>query len=150
MTLEFDPLTSAGVLSGDVKVTCLDPDATPNKVLELNQPWTGRVSWFIDGPGIAALAGTWEARLFIESMGPGVEQEITPPIQKDLVTDLLVATSTPTHHEYQADFNVPAGTPPDEGVYRITGLITYTNLFNKRMAMAGFSEGEMIQFYKPS
>jgi hypothetical protein len=149
MTLEFDPLTTAGVLSGDVKVTCLDPDATPNKVLELGNPWTGRVSWFIDGLGIAALAGEWEARLFIESMGPGVEQEIAPPITKDLVADLL-PSSTATHHEYRADFPVPANTPPDEGVYRITGLITYTNPFGNRMAMAGFSEGEMIQFYKPS
>jgi hypothetical protein len=148
MPLEFDPLSTA-VTDGNVTVISIDPDATPNKVLELNQPWTGRVSWFIDGPGVAALAGTWEARLFIESMGPQAEQEVTPAITKDLVTDLL-ATSTATHHEYQADFPVPAGTPSEEGVYRITGLITYTNPFGHRMAMAGFSEGQMIQFYLPS
>lgn len=146
MPIRFDPLAPT-VLDGDVSINVLDPDGNPNMVLELNQPWSLEVTWYIDGPTVSSLGGTWEIKAFLESMGPGFENQVGPTLSKSLVN--IDASSTPTHLVYKDTIAVPAGTPPDEAIYRVTTTVTYRNIFGNRMAMAGFSTGPMIQFYSP-
>lgn len=146
MPLRFDPLAPT-VLNGDVQVQVIDPDGNPNQVLEINRPWRAQIEWFIDGPTVSSLGGNWHIELYLESIGPGFEGLAGTDTVN--LTNIFAPLSNPTHLVYRSTINVPAGTPPDPRVYKITALVTYTNLFNNNMAMAGFSEGPMIQFYSP-
>ena len=143
-TLRFDPV-DVDHLSGDIDVEILDQDDDPNHVLEITMPWKVQVDWRLFGPIAAAIGGTWEVKVFVESIGQGFEGEVGSATKA--LTDLEAGSSV-TNRKYQTIINVPANTPPNTGVYKPVVLITYKNDSGDIMAMAGFSEAPLINFYQ--
>jgi hypothetical protein len=146
VTTQFDPLFPAE-LTGTITVEVLDPDGTPNRVLEIDRNWRIVVDWHLVGPFACTLAGTWSARSMVESIGPGFEGQVGPTVNRDLLTQ-SEADSTPTDCHYHAHIDVPAGTITDVGVYKLVSLITYRDAANNPRPMAGFAEYPLITFYR--
>lgn len=138
----FDGLPA---LSGAVtNVALIDPDGTPNKVLDVDLPFRVKVDWTVAPPATAqVLDGTWTVRAYAESMGPGPEA--------------IIGTTTVAANggsAYTASMTVPAGTlkadvPPDSGVYKLVIVITYRNKNNVLTEIAAFSEGTHFLLRKP-
>jgi hypothetical protein len=146
MPFEFPPaLTGAGP-----SVQVLDPGGAPNTILVKTDPFGIRVRWSIDQPGASLLGGQWLLRAYAESVGPGQEQLLTPP----LPINVSAGTPAPGRLDYQADITVPPNTllseqdPNSSGVYKLVVVVTHQN-FGGPTVLAGFSEGPVIQIREP-
>lgn len=142
--------------TGDINVfTVQDPDVDPNTVLEIDQDWKVKATWFVDSPNFAYIAGgVWHLAINIESMGQGQEKTLA---------NVDVAGNAPTsfnpltgHMEYEKVVTIPKRdplvTPPaltinQEGIYKLVLVLTYTNALGLVDRIAGFHEGLMVQFY---
>ncbi|MFN0284735.1 MAG: hypothetical protein ACKVZ6_22515 [Kineosporiaceae bacterium] len=139
---DFDGL---GALTGAVtSVVVLDPDGTPNKVLDSGLPFGVRIRWTVTPPATAAvLDGQWGVRVFAESIGPGPEV---------LIGQTAVAADGGVN--YTTTITVPAGTlpadvPPLSGAYKLVVVITYRNSLNVLTEIAAFSEGPIVLIRQP-
>ncbi len=147
-TIRFDPLFADHLTGWIGPITVHDPDGTPNRVLELDRPWSMTIRWRIESndPGMHpadVLGGTWYIDQKVESMGPELEANIGhgevpygPP-----------AGANAGLCEWSYTFNFPVGTITEEGVFKLVTLITYRNGVGHRRAMAGFQEGPLVTFY---
>ena len=132
-------------LTGNVtNVALIDPDGTPNKVLDVDLAFSVKVNWTVTPPATAQLLdGTWTIRAYAESMGPGPEA--------------IIGTATVAANggnAYSASITVPAGTlpadvAPDSGVYKLVVVITYRTQNNVLTEIAAFSEGTYFLLRKP-
>lgn len=129
-------------LDGNLTAALIDSTGTPNRVLERNQPCSIKVDWSINGPVAPGLGGDWRIQVFMESMGPGPELSIgTTTVPLNSVPPAAV-------RNYTATLNIPGGTVPADGTYKLTLVLTHTNL-GVPDRMAGFVEGPVVQFYTP-
>lgn len=129
-------------LNGSLTATIIDPDGSPNLVLERTRSFSIKVDWTIQGIIAPGLGGDWQLRAFVESIGPGPEMAIG--------TANLPLSSVPPAptRNYTTTMNVPANSVPQDGTYKLTMVLTHTNM-GIPDHMAGFVEGPVIQFYTP-
>lgn len=139
---DFDGLPA---LSGAVtNVALIDPDGTPNRVLDASRDFTVDISWTVDPASTAILLdGTWTVSAYAESMGPGPEAVIG--------SATVAANGGPA---YSTTITVTTGTltadvPPDSGVYKLVVVITYRTATNVLTEMAAFSEGTLFLLREP-
>jgi hypothetical protein len=145
MPLNFDLIDPNPVhLDGTLTAVALDPDNNPNQVFQRDLPWSIQVNWSIFGTISPAIGGDWTVRAYMESIGAGFEGQVGPT----LVIPVNSPGTLPPPRNYSATINVPAGTPPNEGVYKLTVLLNHSNM-GIRDKMAGFTEGPMVEFYNP-
>lgn len=138
----FDGLPA---LEGSVTtLTAIDPDGTPNKVVDADLDFKVKVSWTVSPAATAVLLdGKWTVRLFAESIGSGPEKGIGKvEVQADGGTS------------YTATITVAAGTlPPDSdseaGIYELAAVIVYRNTSGVLTEMAAFRRGETVLVRKP-
>jgi hypothetical protein len=148
MPLEFTPLTGAGP---DVSV--IDPGGAPATIIDTGDTPTIRVRWSVDQPGAAVLGGRWLVRAYAESIGPGQEEQLGSTRFVN-VANFIPIPGSPPARGYEANINVPAGTLSAEsatssGVYKLAVIVTHENPNGSPTALAGFSEGEVIQMRQP-
>ena len=111
---------------GTVTATIFDNNGAPATVLEADQPFT--------------VHADWQIAAYVESIGPGPEQQIGPTV----TVPLTGATS------YSADITVPANTlpdnpaPPNSGVYKTVTVLTHTN-FGAVTDVVGLVEGPVLR-----
>jgi hypothetical protein len=120
----------------------LDPSGLqPTTIIRTSDTWHVQISWQIDGTVADSLAGTWQVRAFLESMGPGLEAQVGPTQTINLAVD-------PTSpRNYNAQITVPAGTPA--GTYKLVVTVNYLTPANQPGFMAGYQEGPILQFFNP-
>ena len=125
---------------GSVTATVQDNNGAPSSVLEAGLPFTVHVDWSIDALAALLLGGQWELAVYVESIGPGPEQQIGPTV----ITPLTGATT------YAANVLVPANTLPDDpgapnsGVYKVATVLTHRN-FGSITDVVGVVEGPVLR-----
>jgi hypothetical protein len=148
MPLEFTPLAGAGP---DVRV--LDPGGAPETIIDTDDTFTVQVRWSVEEPGAAVLGGRWLVRAYAESIGPGQEQQLGQTRFIN-VGNFTPIAGPPAARGYEANVAVPAGTLAAEsatssGVYKLAVIVTHENPNGSATALAGFSEGPVIQMREP-
>ncbi len=136
-------------LTGTINAVALDPDQNPNHVFERALAWKIRVNWSITGSICAAIGGEWKLTAFLESIGAGFEGQVGLPVP--LIPVISVPLTGAFPHEtrtYSHVMDVPANTPPNDGVYKLVVLVQHVN-GGLRDRMAGFVEGPLLEFYSP-
>ncbi len=145
VTSRFDTLFPATLTGEITTMTVIDPDGTPNHVLELDRPWRVALDFQLAGSNSDTIAGAWHVSLRVESMGVEFEGEVA---SATINLAAVQAGSTPVMRLYHTDLNIPAGTIVEEGIYRPVVLITYKNAAGSPRPMAGFAEHALITFYQ--
>ena len=120
----------------------LDPvGLQPTIIIRTTDSWFVRIQWQIDGIVADALAGTWQVRAFLESMGPGFEGQVGAQ-----TINLAVDPTSPRN--YTATLPVAPNTVP-AGTYKLVTTISYLTPANQPGFMAGYEEGPILQFFNP-
>ncbi len=120
----------------------LDPSGLqPTTIIRTTDTWHVSIGWQISGIVADAIAGTWQVRAFLESMGAGFEGQVGPTININLAVD----PTTP--RDYNALVTVPPGVPA--GTYKLVVTVNYLTPANQPGFMAGYQEGPIIQFFNP-
>jgi hypothetical protein len=127
----------------------LDPDGTPNNILDRPLGGTCIMRWAFTGPGRFFLPPTqFTVSLYAGAIGPGPDQ---------LVGTATVAGSAFTVVGLQWDYtatiaipanSLPANGPGASGVYRLTAVIT-NSVGGARDALGGFVDGPVIEIRQP-
>lgn len=124
---------------GVFTATVQDNNGAPTEVLEAGVPFRIRTAWTIGPLAALLLGGQWTVTTFVESIGPGPEQEIghtTVPLNGSAA--------------YNAVVTVPASTlpndppPPTSGVYKLVTVLTHRN-FGKISNVAAVAEGPVVR-----
>jgi len=120
----------------------LDPvGLQPTIIVRTTDTWFVRIEWQIDGIIADALAGTWQVRAFLESIGQGFEGQVGAQN-----INLNVDPTTPRN--YATTLTIPANTVP-AGTYKLVTTINYLTPANQPGFMAGYEEGPVLQVFVP-
>lgn len=125
---------------GGFDAQIVDNNGAPSSVLEAGAQFTIDCSWSISPLAALLLGGQWQLAAYVESIGPGPEQEIGAA-----VTVPLDGSSA-----YAATIVVPANTlpnnpaPPMSGTYKVVMLLTHRN-FGNVTDVAGVVEGPIVR-----
>jgi hypothetical protein len=121
--------------------TVLDPDGTPNNIIDITLGATVEVNWSFSGPGTGAL----NLAQFTVTL---VADPVLPPPPENTIIGTLVVPGTvtvtpPGSTPYNAAFAIAPNQLP-VGAYRLTTLITCDE-GGVSVAVAGFVDGPIIQ-----
>ncbi|HEY3713772.1 MAG TPA: hypothetical protein VGL39_04520 [Jatrophihabitantaceae bacterium] len=125
---------------GTFSAAVIDNNGSPSSVLEAAAPFTIQCSWTISPLAALLLGGQWQLAAYVESMGPGPEQEVGAAV----TIPLTGATN------YSANIVVPANTlpnnpaPPISGTYKLVTLLTHRN-FGNVTDVAAVVEGPIVR-----
>jgi hypothetical protein len=127
----------------------LDPDGTPNNILDEPLGGSCTVSWSFNGPGKSLLNPTiFTVHLYAGAIGPGPDK---------LVGTVNVTGTAHTVVGLNWDFaasvpilpgSLPANGPGVSGVYRLTAVIT-NSVGGVRDVIGGFVDGPVIEMRNP-
>jgi hypothetical protein len=124
---------------GTFDAQILDNNGAPATVLEASQQFTVHCDWSISALAALLLGGEWQVAAYVESIGPGPEQEIGE-------VDLPLTGAT----NYSADILVAANTlpdnpaPPASGAYKVVVLLTHRN-FGLVSDVSGVVDGPVVR-----
>jgi hypothetical protein len=141
MTLEV-PANSG--LSGSVSLQVQDNSGGEARVLDLNEPWRVRVRIEWEDQFNLLVNTSFEAHLFVESMGPGPEVH--------LGSGTVTVTGTGV---YNVDINVGPNQPQFNGppaissLYKVVTVVEHKNNANAETIIAGFAEAPAIHLRNP-
>jgi hypothetical protein len=133
----------------DPSIEVLDPDGTPNNVIDADDGFAVQVTWELKGLVAPLIANTWHARLFAQPLGTGGFAG------KLVDTTAVTATGIPNGVKFSALMPVsPAQTnamhdAEGDGVYQLVVVISHVNSLGLRDTMAGFSSTVVIDVRKP-
>jgi hypothetical protein len=108
---------------GTFDAQLLDNNGAPSTVLEAGEKITIKTNWEISSLAALLMGGDFEVAAYVESIGPGPEQQVGPT-----VTVPLNGGTT-----YAADIEVPKDTLPNNlapgqsGAYKVVVLLTHRN-----------------------
>jgi len=125
---------------GTFNATVLDNNGAPSAVLEAGNQFTISTNWTISALAALLLGGEWQVAAYVESIGPGPEQQIGPTV----TVPLSGATN------YNADIVIPPNTLPDDpappisGTYKLVTLLTHRN-FGSVTDVSGVVEGPILR-----
>jgi hypothetical protein len=130
---------------GSMSILVVDPTdpATPNNVIELNDPWQINVNWEVHGPNASLLGGDWFVTAYLDARD-GVATS-SGPVAPTFPLAVSSTPAVPLPRNYNHVINIPAG-QITEGLYELTVAILYENTGFK-FSVAGFSDGPTLQFY---
>lgn len=119
-----DPL-----LSGEFDAHIHDPSGTPTNVIRTEDAWSVHATWFLQGPAATLLAGRWQLRVALESIGSGPEI-VSAPVTLDYQADGTPSGVYPNERMSYSEFvNFPAGSPGTNGqpsvTYEATAYLSY-------------------------
>ena len=126
---------------GTATIVVNDNNGAPASVLEAADNFTIDVSWTVD-PLFALLAGgQWEVAAYVESIGPGPEQQVgltsTVPLNggRNYATTITVTGGTLPDN--------PA--PPNSGVYKLIVVLTHRNFTVVSNVAAVIESGQLVR-----
>jgi hypothetical protein len=129
---------------GEFKAEVKDNNGAPSSVLDAGLDFTISTTWEISALAALLLGGEWHVAAYVESIGPGPEQQIGP-------TEVRLLNGGTT---YAADIVVPANTLPNldpaapnpapSGAYKIVTLLTHKN-FGSFSDVAAIVEGPILR-----
>jgi hypothetical protein len=108
---------------GTFDIVVNDNNGVPASVLDAGLDFTVDATWVIDPLAALLLGGQWEVAAYVESIGPGPEQQVG--------ATQVVALNGGTN--YSTQIVVPANTlpnnpaPPNSGVYKLIVVLTHRN-----------------------
>ena len=115
----------------------------PSSVIRTDQEWAVRVNFETSGGLSHVLTGQWHIGVYIESIGPGQEEEIA-------LTHIPLRPG-PGTVSYTADLVVRPGriNVPDHQTkpFMLVTTVSYIQPDGRPGAMAGYLEGPIVQFY---
>jgi hypothetical protein len=121
----------------------------PQTIIRTDQSWAVNVSWTTTGLVTGMIAGSWHLHVYLESIGPGADLDLTDAINPGHIIPLTPGIS-PVN--YFVHFDVLAGTvtaPPAGILYKLAVTLTYFDASGAPGPMAAFEEGPLLQFYNP-
>ncbi|RSM48402.1 hypothetical protein DMB66_46345 [Actinoplanes sp. ATCC 53533] len=124
---------------GTFNATIVDNSGAPASVLEAGAPFRIDTDWSVDALTALLLGGEWTVTAYVESVGPGPEQEIG-------TTTLAVNGG----QNYAATVAVPANTLPNppiaptSGIYKVVTVLTHRN-FGTPSNVAAVVEGPVLR-----
>ncbi len=132
-------------MQSNMDCTVFDNTAAPSTVLDANLPFNVKLDWTVPALLAPFLGGSFRLRLFVESIGPGPEQQIQQTI---------VAVS-PGATNYTATVTVPGntlpgeggGAPPVSGLYKIVAVVQHLN--GVATEGCGYHDGTTVQLRQP-
>lgn len=136
-------------LSSAMTCSVLDNTSAPATVLDASQPFTVNVNWTVPA-GIAALlnaAHAFRLRAYVESFGPGQEQQIGGTVNVAAVTSQLNYGPHAIAVPANTLLGEGAGTPPVSGTYRVVTVLQLLN--GGATEDSGFAAGPIIQLRAP-
>lgn len=125
---------------GTFDAQIVDNNGAPSSVLEAAAPFSIDCTWSVSPLAALLLGGEWQLAAYVESIGPGPEQEIGAA--------LTIALNGSTN--YSASIVVAANTlpddpaPPQSGTYKVVMLLTHRN-FGVVTDVAGVVEGPIVR-----
>ncbi|NDJ77615.1 MAG: hypothetical protein GYB65_15295 [Chloroflexi bacterium] len=145
--MSFEP-QFPGFLTGDIDISVLDPSGLvpETNIIQIPDAWAVRVRWHIEGGIVSLIAGnaTWHVRVFLESIGPGLEQEVGAVN----VTVGSVPLGPGGQRNYDETINIPGNLPGlQPGLYKMVVVATIENAGMPGM-IAAFAEGPYLHFYQ--
>jgi hypothetical protein len=127
----------------NIEAVILDPGDSPTVIIDDDLEWKIRVTWKAVGAAVAWKTGKVTVDAFVESMGPGVEKQLTSAfvdIKKSKVDYEAMITVA------AGDVAIPAG--QSSIAVKLTTTLTAKDLGGNVIPMAGFVEGPILQFFK--
>jgi hypothetical protein len=138
-TSQFEP-DAPGFITGTISATVTSAGGNPQTIFKASDPWSIRVDWQLNGPGVLLASGDWHVRAFLESMGPGFEGQVGPTVDEPV-------GAPATSHSYSRTISVPASVAPPR-VYELTVLVTHTlpaAVGGGAGPFAAFEQGQVLQ-----
>ncbi len=115
------------------------PGGAPTQIIRTDQAWDVRFRWATQGALNYVLAGKFQLRVLLEEIGVG--ETNLPPAYSTAEVNFVSAPSN-----YERILHIPAGIVRP-GVYKLVATITMVGPSNVPGPIAGFGEGEMLQFF---
>jgi len=130
-------------------------DAVPSEnIVRIDQSWEVRVRWTVSGLVVPALAGNFHLTVYLEALGPGVDEDLPNVVGPDeLVVAFTSGTLAGLTRSFDRTLTFGAGTPAlpaaiRQQAYKMVVAVTYTETDGTPGPMAAFSEGPIVQFYR--
>jgi hypothetical protein len=132
-------------------------DIVPSEnIIRTDQDWEVAVHWEVEGMVVPAMAGNFHITVYLETLGPGRDQDLpNVPGTDEVVVAFMDGTLTGLKRTFDKTLNFSAGTPilpPNvrQRSYKLIVAVTYTETDGTPGPMAAFSEGSIVQFYRPA
>ena len=148
-TIQFDIPTifPAAALDGQINtVDVVDPDGSPNQVLDKGLPFSVVVTWQNTGFFVPFMGGEYTVRAYVESVGPGAEREIgeaTVPVNASGLYSASISVPAGTLQPAEPELPHNPGALKPSGVYKLVVVVSYSN-FGINLPIAGFSEEKLL------
>lgn len=123
------------------------PGASPDRILQRDQPTTVTVSFTVSGLVQSLFAGcSWRVNLLPEQKGIN-EFALPAGATSEQFRTITVGEATPVAVTYNVTFNIPGQTFP-EGLYDLVCMIRLVNPSNIPLPVAMFGEFANIEVYR--
>jgi hypothetical protein len=116
-----------------------DPTA-PTNIIRIDQDWFIHLKWRLTGSLVRMIDGEWLIQTYLESIGPGFEEELN---KGGMTLDV-----NPGAPDYDFEFHVKKGQVP-VGSYKLVTTIKYRAPDGLPGPMTGFYEEPLVEFYDP-
>jgi hypothetical protein len=130
-------------------------DITPSEnIIRTDQPWEVALKWDVTGLVVPAMAGDFHVTIYLEALGPGVDQDLpNVPGPDEVVIPFISGTLTGLTRTFNHTIGFTAGTPAlpanvRQRAYKLIAAVTYTETDGTPGPMAAFTEGPIVQFYR--
>ena len=142
----FPPALFAGTITA---VPHEHGGVAPATIIRTDQSWAVNVSWTTTGFATGMICGAWHLHVYLESIGPGEDLDLTDAIAPGHVIPLTPGIS-PVDYFVHVDVLPGAVTAPLAGIlYKLAVTLTYFDASGAPGPMAAFEEGPLLQFYNP-
>ncbi len=140
LPMKFEELLPLFSLNGTCEVLEHTlPGGAPTQIIRTDQAWDVRFRWATIGALNYVLSGRWQLRVLLEEIGIG--ETGLPPAYSFAEVNFVSAPNA-----YERILHIPAGVVK-AGVYKLVATITMVGPSNVPGPIAGFGEGEMLQFF---
>jgi hypothetical protein len=124
------PVPSPLISGGDFTATVLDPGSgTPTTVIRTEDAWAVSAEWYLEGPIVSILNGSWRLQVALESIGNQGTEMVSPPVFVAYGSGTLSGVYPNQKMSFTSAVNFPAGTPPLAGApdvaYHVSAMLTY-------------------------
>ncbi|NWJ48683.1 MAG: hypothetical protein HXX08_22715 [Chloroflexi bacterium] len=144
-----ESIIPSALWAADFTMTVLDPNGrNPSTIIRNTDAWQLKVDINLSGLIVPLVGGTFHIQPYIEALGADQEGKLVAEKTQALTgaSNYSLTFNVPNAASYPI---VPGGVKLDPGPYRLTLVLTYTNLVNNPDEIAGFVEGPVIQIYLP-
>jgi len=145
-----------GTITASVHEHDAPPGAPPLTIIRTDQRWALSIRWQTTGLMTGMIGGQWHLHVFLESLGPGADLDLTDTATPGVQEHLIDLNPGPSPVNYSVHFDVPAGrvnipdpVPAAGRLYKVIVSLTYRELTGAPGPVAGYVEGPILQFYQP-